>query len=122
MSDVDFVDWAMTLIWILVKIVLIILPLVLAVAYATYAERKLIGYMQLRLGPNRVGPKGWLQPIADTVKLIMKEIVVPQGSSKVLFIIAPILFIGPSFAAWAVVPFDAGLVLADINLGLLYMQ
>ncbi len=121
MSEIDFVEWATTLIWILVKIVLIILPLVLAVAYATYAERKLIGYMQMRVGPNRVGPKGWLQPIADTVKLIMKEIIVPQGASKVLFVIAPVLFIGPSFAAWAVVPFDAGLVLADINLGLLYI-
>ena len=120
-GGIDFMEWAMTLFWILVKIILIILPLVLAVAYATYAERKLIGYMQMRLGPNRVGPKGWLQPIADTVKLIMKEIVVPQGSSKVLFIIAPILFIGPSFAAWAVVPFDAGLVLADIDVGLLYI-
>jgi len=118
---IDFVEWGMTLFWILVKIVLIILPLVLAVAYATYAERKLIGYMQMRIGPNRVGPKGWLQPIADTVKLIMKEIVVPSGASKLLFIIAPILFIGPSFAAWAVVPFDAGMVLADINLGLLYI-
>lgn len=118
---IDFVEWGMTLFWILVKIILIILPLVLAVAYATYAERKLIGYMQMRLGPNRVGPKGWLQPIADTVKLIMKEIVVPRGSSKVLFIIAPILFIGPSFAAWAVVPFDADMVLADVNLGLLYI-
>jgi NADH-quinone oxidoreductase subunit H len=121
MSEIDFVEWGMTLLWILAKIVMIILPLVLAVAYATYAERKLIGYMQMRLGPNRVGPKGWLQPIADTVKLIMKEIVLPQGSSKVLFVIAPILFIGPSFAAWAVVPFDAGLVLADVNLGLLYI-
>ncbi len=121
MSEIDFVEWATTLIWILVKIVLIILPLVLAVAYATYAERKLIGYMQMRVGPNRVGPKGWLQPIADTVKLIMKEIIVPQGASKVLFVIAPILFIGPSFAAWAVIPFDAGLVLADINVGLLYI-
>ena len=118
---IDFVEWGMTLFWILVKIILIILPLVLAVAYATYAERKLIGYMQMRLGPNRVGPKGWLQPIADTVKLIMKEIVVPQGSSKVLFVIAPILFIGPSFAAWAVIPFDAGMVLADINVGLMYV-
>jgi NADH-quinone oxidoreductase subunit H len=121
MSEIDFVEWATTLVWILVKIVLIILPLVLAVAYATYAERKLIGYMQMRVGPNRVGPKGWLQPIADTVKLIMKEIIVPQGASKVLFVIAPILFIGPSFAAWAVIPFDAGLVLADINVGLLYI-
>ena len=120
-GGIDLMEWAMTLFWILAKIVAIILPLVLAVAYATYAERKLIGYMQMRLGPNRVGPKGWLQPIADTVKLIMKEIVVPQGSSKVLFIIAPVLFIGPSFAAWAVIPFDAGLVLADIDVGLLYI-
>ncbi len=120
-GGVDLMEWGLTLFWILAKIVMIILPLVLAVAYATYAERKLIGYMQMRLGPNRVGPKGWLQPIADTVKLMMKEIVVPQNSSKVLFIIAPILFIGPSLAAWAVVPFDAGLVLADINVGLLYI-
>lgn len=120
-GGVDIMEWGLTLFWILAKIVMIILPLVLAVAYATYAERKLIGYMQLRLGPNRVGPKGWLQPIADTVKLIMKEIVLPSNSSKVLFVIAPILFIGPSFAAWAVIPFDAGLVLADINLGLLYI-
>jgi len=120
-GGVDLMEWGLTLFWILAKIVMIILPLVLAVAYATYAERKLIGYMQMRLGPNRVGPKGWLQPIADTVKLIMKEIVVPQNSSKVLFVIAPILFIGPSLAAWAVVPFDAGLVLADINVGLLYI-
>lgn len=120
-SGIDLMAWAITLFWILAKIIAIILPLVLAVAYATYAERKLIGYMQMRLGPNRVGPKGWLQPIADTVKLIMKEIVIPQGSSKVLFIIAPVLFIGPSFAAWAVIPFDAGLVLADIDVGLLYI-
>ena len=90
MSDIDLVEWGITLFWILAKIVMIILPLVLAVAYATYAERKLIGYMQMRVGPNRVGPKGWLQPIADTVKLIMKEIVLPQGASKVLFIIARI--------------------------------
>ena len=120
-GGVDLMEWGLTLFWIVAKIVMIILPLVLAVAYATYAERKLIGYMQMRIGPNRVGPKGWLQPIADTVKLIMKEIVVPQNSSKVLFVIAPILFIGPSFAAWAVIPFDAGLVLADINVGLLYI-
>ena len=120
-GGVDLMQWGLTLFWIIAKIVMIILPLVLAVAYATYAERKLIGYMQMRIGPNRVGPKGWLQPIADTVKLIMKEIIVPKNSSKVLFVIAPILFIGPSFAAWAVIPFDAGLVLADINVGLLYI-
>ncbi|WP_210418663.1 NADH-quinone oxidoreductase subunit NuoH [Aliikangiella coralliicola] len=117
----DLMVWAETAFWILLKIVAILIPLILAVAYTTYAERKIIGYMQLRLGPNRVGPKGWLQPIADTVKLIMKEIVVPRGASKTLFVMAPILFIGPSFAAWAVVPFDAGVVLADVNAGLLYI-
>ena len=117
----DMLVWAETAFWILLKIVAIILPLILAVAYTTYAERKVIGYMQLRLGPNRVGPKGWLQPIADTVKLIMKEIVVPRGASKTLFVIAPVLFIGPSFAAWAVIPFDAGVVLADVDAGLLYI-
>ena len=123
-NDVMGIDlwlWAETLFWIVLKIVAILLPIILAVAYTTYAERKFIGYMQLRLGPNRVGPKGWLQPIADTVKLIMKEIVVPRGSNKTLFVIAPVLFIGPAFAAWAVVPFDAGVVLADINAGLLYI-
>lgn len=117
----DLLLWITNLFWIVIKIVAIVLPLILAVAYATYAERKLIGYMQLRLGPNRVGPKGWLQPIADTVKLIMKEIIVPKGASRGLFLIAPILFIGPSFAAWAVIPFDAGVVLADIDAGLLYV-
>ncbi len=107
--------------WIVAKIVMILLPLILAVAYTTYAERKLIGYMQLRLGPNRVGPKGWLQPIADVIKLLMKEVVVPSGANKTLFLLAPILFIAPSFAAWAVVPFDAELVLSDTNAGLLYL-
>jgi len=118
---IDLMAWATTLFWIVLKIVAILLPVILAVAYATYAERKIIGYMQLRLGPNRVGPKGWLQPIADTVKLIMKEIIVPNNSSKTLFVIAPVLFIGPAFAAWAVMPFDAGMVLADVNAGLLYL-
>lgn len=123
-NDVMGIDlwlWAETLFWIVLKIVAILLPVILAVAYTTYAERKFIGYMQLRLGPNRVGPKGWLQPIADTVKLIMKEIVVPRGANKTLFVIAPVLFIGPAFAAWAVIPFDAGMVLADVNAGLLYI-
>ncbi|ACV25717.1 NADH-quinone oxidoreductase subunit NuoH [Kangiella koreensis] len=103
------------------KINLILLPLILAVAYTTFAERKLIGYMQMRLGPNRVGPKGWLQPIADVIKLLMKEIVIPSGANKTLFLLAPILFIAPSFAAWAVIPFSAEIVLADINVGLLYI-
>ena len=110
-----------TVIWILVRIVAIILPLVLAVAYLTYAERKIIGYMQIRIGPNRVGWRGWLQPIADTVKAMFKEVVVPTHSSRYLFLIAPILSFAPAFAAWAVIPFDEGMVLADVNAGLLYL-
>lgn len=106
---------------ILLKIILILAPLMILVAYYTYAERKIIGYMQVRMGPNRVGPKGWLQPIADAVKLMFKEIVIPTGADKILFLIAPLISIGPAIAAWAVFPFDAGLVLADINAGLLYI-
>ena len=83
---------------ILVKVVMIVVPLLLCVAYLPYAERKIIGYMQVRLGPNRVGPKGWLQPIADAVKLLFKEIVVPSGANKLLFIAAPIIALGPALA------------------------
>ncbi|MBT2988596.1 MAG: NADH-quinone oxidoreductase subunit NuoH [Candidatus Thiodiazotropha sp. (ex Ctena orbiculata)] len=109
------------LVWTLVKIVAIVLPLMLIVAYYTYAERKIIGYMQVRIGPNRVGPKGWLQPIADAVKLMFKEIVLPTKANKLLFVIAPAITLGPALAAWAVFPFDEELVLADINAGLLYI-
>jgi NADH-quinone oxidoreductase subunit H len=110
-----------TVIWILVRIVAIILPLVLAVAYLTYAERKIIGYMQIRIGPNRVGWRGWLQPIADTVKAMFKEVVIPTHSNRFLFLIAPILSFAPAFAAWAVIPFGEGMALADVNAGLLYI-
>jgi len=106
---------------ILAKIGAIVVPLMLAVAYLTFAERKVIGYMQGRIGPNRVGPRGWLQPIADAVKLVMKEVIVPTNSNRFLFLIAPILSIGPALAAWAVVPFDDDMVLADIDAGLLYI-
>lgn len=106
---------------ILIKIVAIVLPLMLAVAYFTFAERKVIGYMQVRIGPNRVGPRGWLQPIADAVKLMFKEIVIPTRANRNLFFIAPILTLGPSLAAWAVIPFNDGWVLSDINAGLLYL-
>jgi len=105
----------------LAGIVVIVTPLMLCVAYLTFAERKIIGYMQVRLGPNRVGPRGWGQPIADAVKLVFKEIIVPSGANRYLFVLAPVLAIGPALAAWAVVPFDAELVLADINAGLLYV-
>ena len=107
--------------FILLKAFAIVIPLMLGVAYLTYAERKLIGYMQVRVGPNRVGPKGWLQPIADAMKLMMKEIIIPTNANKFLFVIAPMLSIGPSLAAWAVVPFSEGLVLSNIDASLLYI-
>ena len=106
---------------ILLGIVSILIPLVLTVAYTTYAERKFIGYMQVRIGPNRVGPRGWFQPFADVFKLIFKEIIVPAGANKPMFLLAPILFFGPSIAAWAVIPFDVGVVLADVNAAVLYI-
>jgi NADH-quinone oxidoreductase subunit H len=111
---------------IVIKIMVIMLPLMGLVAYYTLAERKIIGYMQVRVGPNRVGFFGkrlWGlgQPIADAVKLMFKEIILPTGANKLLFLIAPMLSIGPALAAWAVFPFDAGLVLADVNAGLLYI-
>ncbi|MBK5965446.1 NADH-quinone oxidoreductase subunit H [Thiocystis minor] len=106
---------------ILLKITAIVLPLLGLVAYYTYAERKVIGYIQVRIGPNRVGWRGWLQPIADAVKLMMKEIIIPTKADKVLFLMAPMIAIAPALAAWAVFPFDEGLVLADINAGLLYI-
>lgn len=106
---------------IMMKITAIVMPIMLLVAYFTFAERKFIGYMQVRIGPNRVGPKGWLQPIADAVKLMFKEIVLPTGANKFLFLLAPLLALGPALAAWAVFPFSEELVLADINAGLLYV-
>ncbi|SEK19728.1 NADH-quinone oxidoreductase subunit NuoH [Ectothiorhodospira marina] len=103
------------------KIMAILTPLMLAVAYTTFAERKIIGYIQVRVGPNRVGPRGWLQPIADALKLLTKEVVIPTNANRYLFLIAPVLSIAPALAAWAVVPFDNGMVLADINAGLLFL-
>ena len=121
-----FQDEALLVLGIIVKIVAILVPLLLSVAYITYAERKIIGYIQGRIGPNRVGFFGYPlaglgQPIADAVKLMFKEIIIPSGASKTLFIIAPILSFAPAIAAWAVIPFDDVSVLADINAGLLYI-
>lgn len=112
---------AITVLWTLIKIVAIVAPLMLSVAYLTYAERKIIGYMQVRVGPNRVGPKGWLQPIADALKLMFKEIILPSGANKRLFVVAPVLSIAPALAAWAVIPFDDGMVLSNLDAGLLYI-
>jgi len=108
-------------VWTLLKIVLIVGPLMGAVAYLTLAERKVIGWMQIRIGPNRVGYFGLLQPLADGLKLMMKEIIIPSGSNKFLFVIAPIMVLMPALAAWAVIPFTGELVLADVNAGLLYV-
>ena len=115
------IDWLILLIWTVIKIVVIIAPMMLAVAYFTYAERKVIGFMQIRIGPNRVGWQGLGQPIADALKLMFKEIVIPTGANKFLFILAPMLSLAPALAAWAVFPFSEELVLADINAGLLYI-
>lgn len=117
----EFFGPTWTAVWVLVKIIAIVAPLMIGVAYLTYAERKVIGFMQGRIGPDRVGPFGLLQPMADGLKLLLKEVIVPSSSSKSLFILGPILAIAPSLAAWAVIPFDDGLVLANINAGLLFI-
>jgi len=114
-------DWMQVLTVNLLKIVALLVPLMLAVAYLTYAERKIIGYMQVRIGPNRVGPRGWLQPIADAVKLMFKEVVLPSGADRTLFVIAPVLSMAPALVAWAVFPFSDGMVLADIDASLLFI-
>ena len=111
----------LTFLLILGEILLVVVPLLLVVAYFTFAERKVIGYMQVRMGPNRVGPKGWLQPIADALKLMMKEVIFPTKANRFLFLTAPVLAIAPALAAWAVVPFYKGWVVANINAGLLYL-
>ena len=106
---------------ITLRILVVLVPLILAVAYLTYAERKVIGYIQNRIGPNRVGPKGLLQPFADVIKLLLKEVVIPSNANRALFVVAPLLTLTPAFAAWAVIPLFPGFVLADINAALLYV-
>jgi NADH-quinone oxidoreductase subunit H len=109
------------LVWTLAKIVLILAPLMLSVAYLTFWERKVIGWMQVRIGPNRVGPWGLLQPIADGLKLFFKEVLFPAAADKKLFVLGPIMAIAPALAAWAVIPFSPGWVLANIDAGVLYL-
>jgi NADH-quinone oxidoreductase subunit H len=118
----DLAHSAAFFVWTLLKIVLIVAPIMGAVAYLTLAERKVIGYMQIRIGPNRVGPFGLLQPVADGIKLLLKEIIAPSAADKKLFFLAPIMVLVPALAAWAVVPFYPGYVLADVNVGLLYVM
>jgi NADH-quinone oxidoreductase subunit H len=113
--------WSQVTLINLVLIIIIVLPLVLGVAYLTFAERKIIGYMQVRIGPNRVGPRGLLQPIADVVKLLLKEIIIPTNANKYLFIIAPMLVLAPALVAWAVIPFTDRWVLANIDASLLFI-
>lgn len=109
------------LVWTLVKIVALTLPIMGTVAYITLAERKVIGYIQVRIGPNRVGPRGLLQPIADALKILLKEIIIPSSANKFLFVLAPVLAIAPALVAWAVVPFSPDMVLANIDAGLLFI-
>ncbi len=111
----------MIILWIILKIILIVIPLLIGVAYMTFAERKVIGYMQDRIGPNRVGPFGLLQPIADSLKLMMKELLMPSQANSFLFKLAPILTLIPALAAWAVIPFGPHMILANVNAGLLYL-
>ncbi|MGG4773859.1 NADH-quinone oxidoreductase subunit NuoH [Alcaligenaceae bacterium 429] len=108
-------------VWTLIKIVCIALPIIICVAYLTYWERKMIGFMHVRKGPNRVGPRGLLQPFADVFKLLTKEVIVPSKANKVLFFLGPVVTLMPALAAWAVIPFGPEVVLANINAGLLYI-
>src|SRR5690625_370839 len=108
-------------VWTLIKILVIAVPIILCVAYMTYWERKMIGFMHVRLGPTRVGYRGLLQPFADVFKLLTKEVIVPAKANRVLYILAPVVTLMPALAAWAVIPFGPELVLADVNAGLLYV-
>jgi NADH-quinone oxidoreductase subunit H len=109
-------------IWTLIKIIVVVLPLMGAVAYLTLWERKGIGFTQIRLGPNRIGPLGLLQPIADALKLLTKEIILPSAANRGLFYLGPIMTIMPALAAWAVIPFGPDVALANINAGLLFIM
>ncbi len=115
--------WApiLTVLWTVAKILIIVLPIMGSVAYLTLAERKILGFMQVRPGPNRVGPWGLLQPLADGIKLLLKELIIPSNASRFLFVSAPVLALAPALAAWAVIPFGNGMEVANVNAGLLYI-
>ncbi len=121
MMDFLTQDWILELGWIVAKIMVVIGPLLIAVAYLTLAERRVIGFMQLRKGPNVVGPFGLFQPFADALKLMAKETIMPAGANKIVFMIAPMLTFILSLVAWAVIPFGEDLVIANINVGILYL-
>src|SRR5512145_2149985 len=116
-----FPAWLQTTLVALGQILAVTITVILCVAYLTLAERKVIGYMQVRIGPNRVGPKGLLQPFADVIKLLLKEVVVPSRSNRYLFVIAPLLTLTPAFAAWAVISLWPGFAIADVDAGVLYV-
>ena len=113
--------WYMELAWMIAKIMAVVIQLLIGVAYLTLAERRVIGFMQLRKGPNVVGPFGLFQPFADALKLMAKETILPAGADKTVFVIAPMLTFVLALVAWAVIPFGEGLVLADVNVGILYL-
>src|SRR5260364_230591 len=108
-------------IWLLARILALSVALLLCVAYLILWERKLIAWMHVRHGPNRVGPRGLLQPIADVLNLLTKEVITPARAARGLYIVAPVMAVAPALAAWAVIPFQANAVLGDINAGLLYV-
>ncbi|MBF0610023.1 MAG: NADH-quinone oxidoreductase subunit NuoH [Magnetococcales bacterium] len=116
-----FGDMLWTLIWTIIKIALLIAPVMFCVTYLTLMERKIIGWMQIRIGPNRVGLFGVLQPLADAVKLLFKETHIPAMADKPVFFLAPLLTFAPAITAWAVIPFSPELVLANLNIGILYI-
>lgn len=117
----DVFGFIWPLVWTLVKIIAVLVPLLLCVAYMTFWERKILAWMHVRIGPNRIGPWGLFQPFADALKMLFKEIIIPSQASKALFFVAPVLAIAPALAAWAVVPFSDGYVLANIDAGVLYL-
>ena len=123
MIEVAVNTWYSLPIWsqIAGKIAVILVPLIVSVAYLTFFERKVISYMQVRIGPNRVGPRGWMQPWADVGKLLLKEVIIPTNANRFLFVLAPLLALAPALVAWAVIPFTDTLILANIDASLLFV-